>query len=711
MNWNGIELPEPYFHNDTVCIIHGDCREALSGVKKCSSAIVTDPPYELGFMGKSWDSRGVSFKRETWDIIRSACLHGASLLSFGGSRTQHRIACAIEDAGWELRDVLMWVYGCLSEDTEVLTGRGWERLHKLTQYDKILIHDTENDIYKWETPERWQVYRVHEDTAYRIVSDSTDQLVSRNHRVLVERDGELVSRSVETLAGLENVPILPSAFLDELEKQGELLFSPVQWENSWARMEATCPQGASRVDRREQRKLSGKYVGREESCLEGRGNLFQNARQLQGCEVCSVPAELLVYGPRGRVRYGASSVGSDEDRATTPENGSSASQQPRPIRQQSGGVAFCQQPRPQAVRGRKTYKTTLARVYQQPYSGLIFCPTVSTGAFVARRNGQIFVTGNSGFPKSLDISKAIDKAKGVKHEVVGVSNQGTGVQPNKLNNHGKGDTGIGYMDGSGKTFDLTAPSTPEAQLWDGYGTALKPAYEPIILAMNPVDKTFANNALKHGVAGLNIDECRVPVFESGGRPKRIVHSLRDDVEYHPSSLAGRVDGSLKSSKAIGSTEQGRFPANFLHDGSDEVLRLFPLSKGQQGNVRGTEKSHTEDENTSCYGEYNCRAFGKRGDSSGSAARFFYCAKASRAERGEDNRHPTVKPLALMEYLCQLVKMPEYNLIIDPFMGSGTTLLACSKLGIPCIGIDSDKQSCELATLRYIKYLATGEETE
>ena len=97
---------KPYYQQGKWAIYYGDCREILP-LLSGASAIVTDPPYELGFMGKSWDSQGVSFQKETWGVIRRACLSGSPLLSFGGSRTQHRITVAIEDAGWEIRDTLM----------------------------------------------------------------------------------------------------------------------------------------------------------------------------------------------------------------------------------------------------------------------------------------------------------------------------------------------------------------------------------------------------------------------------------------------------------------------------------------------------------------------------------------------------------------------------------------------------------------------------
>jgi len=402
---------KPYFQDSYPTIYHGDALEVLPQLSG-ASAIVTDPPYELGFMGKSWDSKGVSFQPETWKVIRNACLPGAPILAFGGTRTQHRIACAIEDAGWTLRDVIMWVYG-------------------------------------------------------------------------------------------------------------------------------------------------------------------------------------------------------------------------------------------------------------------------------------------SGFPKSLDIGKAIDKSKGVERE-----DKFEGV----FERHA-GPTGNKRCDVCGKWLvsgnpcrcprPQDTPQTPEAQLWDGYGTGLKPAYEPIILAMNPLDGTFANNALQHGVAGINVDGCRVPTEDNSfHRPVNFtnIHEGYERPWKHTKcgEARNRLSRDISEDKA---NTKGRFPANFIHDGSQQVMELFPKTKSGQ-----LKEGHKQ--GAGSFGKIGGDFItGTYGGDSGSAARFFYCAKASKSERGEGNDHPTVKPLALMEYLCKLVMMPEYNLIIDPFMGSGTTLLACISLGIPCIGIDSDEKSCEIAANR------------
>jgi len=304
----------------------------------------------------------------------------------------------------------------------------------------------------------------------------------------------------------------------------------------------------------------------------------------------------------------------------------------------------------------------------------------------------VFITGNSGFPKSLDISKAIDKAaRGVPQGGSDPTSIHHGRYATQLSVGKRGDKDRGQQYGSGSQWlpDGRGWSkddrvlTSEAQLWDGYGTALKPAYEPIILAMNPVDKTFANNALKYGVAGLNIDGCRVPTNgeSPSGSAKRVFASNHYTED--------KVYGDNKFTPP-----EGRFPANFLHDGSEELLELFP----QTGKSLGGKSGHIGAYGGGYKEEYYNGEKPGFGDN-GSASRFFYCAKASRSERSATNNHPTVKPLALMEYLCKLVKMPEYNIILDPFCGSGSTLLACANLGIRAIGIDSDEQSCEIAANR------------
>lgn len=508
---------KPYYQDKWVTIYHGDCREpTFANV----SAIVTDPPYELGFMGKTWDSKGISFQKETWGHLRGFCLSGAPLLSFGGTRTFHRIACAIEDAGWEIRDTLMWVYG--------------------SGFPKSLD----------------------------------------------------ISKAIDKING----------------ETGRLLRF-VEWMRTTGLKAAEINEAIGKSD------VGSHYLRRDQPAIPTR-ELWARLRPL----CLDVPAWV------------------DE--------------------------------------------------------------------LVERIEAEREIIGEHIAPDGKPYSERQPRAWTPQFSDYKVENADTPY--------------------------ITAPATPEAQLWEGYGTALKPAYEPILLCMNPLDGTFAENALKHKVAGLNIDECRIEYEKAGNIASNPLLRKESGARItHGADLNSSSYSLKKSSGEMNINSKGRFPANFIHDGSQMVMELFPNSK--TGDLKRVNSSIGGN------GIYQGGLGGERNHqgSNGSAARFFYCAKASKAERdrgcegmpekasssmpgrrdpydaewdtGNDvttrfvtsrrNNHPTVKPLSLMEYLCKLVKMPEYNLVLDPFCGSGTTLLACIKLEIPCIGIDNDEHSCEIAARR------------
>ena len=224
----------------------------------------------------------------------------------------------------------------------------------------------------------------------------------------------------------------------------------------------------------------------------------------------------------------------------------------------------------------------------------------------------------SGFPKSMDVAKAIDKSTGYVGEVIGERTVDVGMQGGHMHAGRK----------SQQQQQQVRSLSDQAKEWEGWGTCLKPAWEPIIVARKPLDGTVASNVLKWGTGALNIDACRVPTNGetpkgSGGRSSRLSGDTR----------SGKAAGMFAAGSGNGGNvtpATGRFPANLVHDGSQMVLELFPQSKGQQGDVTGNEPSHPAD--GVCYGEYNGRhTFAKRGDT-GSAARFFYCAKASKKDR-------------------------------------------------------------------------------
>ena len=207
-----------HHQDNTTKVIHGDCIETMNAMPPESvDAIVTDPPYGLGFMGKKWDDLPPS--KEWAEACYRVLKPGGHIAAFGGTRTWHRLAVAIEDAGFEMRDSLAWLYGCLSEDTEVLINGEWVQYHRAKVGDLALCYNKEHDTYEWQPIEDTHKYE-YGDTAYRIYSNNTDQIVSRNHRVLVERGGAYEFEYAENLAREHQirVPILESVqtLLDDL---------------------------------------------------------------------------------------------------------------------------------------------------------------------------------------------------------------------------------------------------------------------------------------------------------------------------------------------------------------------------------------------------------------------------------------------------------------------------------------------------------------
>lgn len=264
--------------------------------------------------------------------------------------------------------------------------------------------------------------------------------------------------------------------------------------------------------------------------------------------------------------------------------------------------------------------------------------------------------------------------------------------------------------------EITAASTVAAREWNGWGTALKPAFEPILMARKPLIGTVAENVLEHRVGALNIDACRVlgdergPITGAGGMPRRNENEARGPgVVNQPSAL-------------------GRWPANVLHDGSDEIVAMFPSDAGalapvnrrsadKFGRTYGVFKGDVDEQGSTFHGDR------------GSAARFFWCPKASKRDRNDglhgeprqavnwssgeqspgtfqspntdrlnENFHPTVKPTALMQYLCRLVT-PKGGVVLDPFMGSGSTGKAAMREGMSFVGIELDERYIEIARRR------------
>ena len=323
------------------------------------------------------------------------------------------------------------------------------------------------------------------------------------------------------------------------------------------------------------------------------------------------------------------------------------------------------------------------------------------------RDQMMWVYG-SGFPKSLNVAKAIDstiRLGGSNTRKLRQTEQETGGESYQLKGRNNG------ILGEEKTFDRKEwkPTTDDAKKWDGWGTALKPAHEPICVARKPLEGTVAENVMKHGTGAINIDGTRI-CPECGDD---------DATEELPFCMDCVEDGAMN---------QGRWPANLMHDGSEEVLGLFPESK------TGAIKPYTSKSQgyNGGWGEY--RDFTQEA-SSGSAARFFYCPKASKRDRnegcedieskpfttsqpygegaearaegnskGNPNNHPTVKPTELMRYLCRLITPPG-GTVLDPFLGSGSTGKAAVLEGFSFIGIDQSAEYAAIAKARIDHALA------
>lgn len=290
----------------------------------------------------------------------------------------------------------------------------------------------------------------------------------------------------------------------------------------------------------------------------------------------------------------------------------------------------------------------------------------------------------SGFPKSLDVSKAIDKAAGaISHRGAGfnVAGQNVGLNQNR------------ELRSDHPDYVATEAVTDAAKQWAGWGTALKPALEPITLARKPLgEKTVAANVLKHGTGALNVDGCRVGT---------------ETITYAKGCGGGKNDinrmmgGNLENDSEFRNkpwSQTGRWPANLIHDGSKEVVKLFPNGakpKPARIGKRGGSPIH----GSLTIGTPNAVGHWPA-DEGGSAARFFYVPKASKKDR-EGSTHPTMKPTALMRYLCRLVTPPG-GVVLDPFMGSGSTGKAAMLEGFQFIGIERDEEYFKISKHRIEK---------
>lgn len=306
------------------------------------------------------------------------------------------------------------------------------------------------------------------------------------------------------------------------------------------------------------------------------------------------------------------------------------------------------------------------------------------------RDTVMWVYG-AGFPKSHDVGKQIDKSVGAVREVVGVDPARAG---RLVNQRGKYETDAGWSAGS-RSADITAPATDDAKRWDGYGTAIKPAFEPILLFRKPLEGTVVENVLKHGTGALNIDACRIVVSSGDKKTKFPVG------DYGPRGLYGK-DGERTDDPSPG----GRWPANVVLD--EEAAAALDQQTGNRPGCRSPSFATPPSKFRPEQGKYMPQ--GPIYGDSGGASRFFYTSKSSGKDRhlcadGKIrleivNDHATVKPTDLMRWISKLVT-PRGGTILDPFTGSGSTGVAAALEGFSFFGVEQDEKSFRIAESRLL----------
>lgn len=931
----------------SVRIIHGDSRDVLKTLPDCSvDSVCTDPPYALvsivkrfggknaapaksegasgvykrasaGFMGQAWDTGETAFDPEFWADVLRVLKPGGHLIAASGTRTYHHLAMAIEVAGFEVRDMISWLYGCLSDDTEILTSEGWKLGVDVRDGETVAAWNADTGAVVL-APVLEHTLAPYCGHLVRLVNDDTDQLLTPNHRVYHraaqrKMTAGIRSRSFpatysvaeaaqinrwnpiklpcagfhsgEGIGGIDYASLLGWVWteggFDKAPSSGVRVYqsetaNPAKVAEIEALFDRIKPD-RKRYDRTRPYTHKGVTRDASETCWFFTGELAQRVRaDLPGKRPTwsllwrMTQAEKLAF-----LDAAMKGDGSGDDFYQKHPEDLTWFQALLAVTGQRGKINLRKAPRDGGgvcITPRET--TELQRRHlinaSQPYEGNVWCVRVSTGAFVARRKGKVFITGNSGFPKSHDVSKGIDKAAGAERPVVG----------RKRNN--KGDSGdqtyaaLGEFRQS-KFSDVTAPALPESAAWQGWGTALKPACEPWVLARKPLGTcgvnvvemvefglrnqgvegeirwtsesangaaksasrrnssstvrppavetsadhvgvsetgsgelqtarssaltgvsgatqtldeagstvappapssapkslaptgvtanvaesenrlssplitstvavpntgdastakstpncdasdslatdtgcfagiatgltgslahvhirrsldgsfvwpkglpkrldpqplTVAANVLAHGVGALNIDACRVG-WE--GDPPEIGTAGWGSAAKSLSAVPGQ-DG--KSVERQPPSKLGRWPANVVHDGSEEVVEAFPAQTSVTG--KRSDRSREADVKGTSWLSANHKSIEHL--DSGSAARFFYSAKADPDDR-MGSKHPTVKPIDLMRWLCRLVTPPG-GLVLDPFAGSGSTGVAAMLEGFESILIEREAQ--------------------
>ena len=597
----------------------GDSREVLKTLADNSvDSIVTDPPYGLSFMGKKWDYDVPSV--EVWAECLRVLKPGGHLLAFAGTRTQHRMAVRIEDAGFEIRDMIAWVYGSgFPKSLDVSKA-----LDKAAGAEREVVGRHANPAGNKAGGNSLNMSAVGmPDVAY-ITAPATDAV----------RQWQGWGTALKP--ALETVTFASKPYTDEQVRD-------------------IIQSNLFRLEARLWLLSSANAAGKSSTSNQSEYGAACAIAQWNADEITSTRADLC--GQMGTSLFAL---------ATTTSLNIVSSWRRTLDESWSDGSTSTIETKSSTTIDWRTLKFSVSQI--TPASIIKACSL--PGGFSANAS-----TAESHFNASLLLLQSI------------------------------------------LTLSVTEPVISLAQ-HEHQGAGVTPNLDPVVLARKPLVGTVAANVLEHGTGALNIDGCRV-------------EALDDDCARNPSLVADTAAGFGKG-LAMGGRghDAGRWPANLIHDGSDEVVALFPESTSGAMKA-GTQRAAQDEPGSVCFGIYGGNATSTEiSASSGSAARFFYCAKASKEDRNEGcdglplktggmvsntsgqhitrrdggapgptaNHHPTVKPTDLMAYLCRLVTPPG-GIVLDPFMGSGSTGKAAMREGFNFIGIDLSAEYIEIARAR------------
>lgn len=735
-----------------------------------------------GFMGQSWDGGDIAFRPETWAAVYRVLKPGAYLLAFGGcydDKTE-----ILTDTGWKyFKDVTrLDKVATLNPDTEEIIYQYPTEVVKYSGYDK-LIHFKTNKVDLMVTPNHKMLIKSlggYKNSKWNLTrADNIKQAIKMKKNGIWngERKEYFILPETEQSNG-HNINKIPEKkipmdiwlkFLGLWLAEGSSTITKIK--SGYGYKTQICHFNNKNLDKLEDElkpyfsirryRDSGKFIINNKQlaeylqpfCYSYNKHIPENIKWL-----CSDQLKILLDwymrgDSDGRRCYTVSKKLADDLQEIALKIGISAD---CVITKTKNGTISGRE-----IIGRYdtytvsiNYKQNEPEVYQRKnkeinvkstvnYDGFVYCVEVEKyHTLYVRRNGKTVWCGNTrtfhrmvcavedagfipvdtivwahgqGFPKALNLSKAIDRHLGAEREVSGEYGS-CGYK----SSGGSEQMGVesGYKGSAFTGVAKDIPVTPEATLWNGWRSALKPAIELITLAMKPLDGTYAENALKWGVSGFNIEEARIPAESIP------INKLENWSGF----------GQLKQPEYEQEVnEKGRYPSNLIIDDSDEVKALFPNSKSTGGRIGKKDVSNV---NIVPAGNY-CAGDPGFGDN-GSAARFFYVSKPSKAEKNiglEDfplkqnmhstysdeglinngrhpenrtretqNFHPTVKAIELMRHLVTLTKTPTGGIVLDPFMGSGTTGCACALEGREFIGIEMSMEYFEIAKKR-IEYYA------